>query len=591
MRHRDRLLSVQSPPEHERVRELSEALAVAERRRQETQRLSGVGFWELNHKQGELYWSEEIYAIYGLQSEALTPNYGIFLDLIYDEDRDLVHRAYQDSVKFKTEYCLRYRIKAAGSVKWIDARGVTLYDEQGRAERSIGTAQDVTEIVAAQRRIEHLAYHDALTDLPNRTFFSDRLDTAVQSARRDRTNVAVVLIDLDNFKSINDRYGHAVGDEVLVGIARRLQGMTGPQDLFARIGGDEFAGVLTDVDAAGIEAAVRRVKCTIEGAYATRVSTFKITASIGVTMYPQDNVDPEVLLRHSDQAMYEAKENGKSQWCFFDTKRHQLRSSKRDLLKAIATAIHHDEFVLYYQPKISLSDGKLVGAEALLRWFRDGRAYSPKDVTTAIQDTELEWELDNWVIGKVLAQSQSFRARGLAGSLSANINPRTIEAPSFPERLSALLADTGVAGETLEIEILEVSSIENFERTRDILWQCKALGVSVSLDDFGTGYSSLTHFHALPIDVLKIDKRFVKHLNSDSKSLALVKSILAIAQAYNINVVAEGIESYAIASALQRLGCACGQGYAFAKPMPANAYLSWAQNWSPSQFQERLNAR
>jgi len=573
----------------DRIRESLAALKLSERRRQETQRLSGVGFWELDHKCKTLYWSEEIYTIYGLDSDALAPDYELFLSLIYDSDRARVHQTYQDSVKFKTEYCLRYRIKATDSVKWIEARGVTLYDGQGKPDRSIGTAQDVTEMVIAQQQIEHLAYHDALTDLPNRKLFADRLQAAVQLAQHNRGHIAVLFIDLDDFKRINDRHGHDVGDEILVGVAQRLQRLAGQQDLFARIGGDEFAGVLVNFDDRSIQAAVHSVKRALEGTYQTRISNFDITASIGVTIYPNDRVDPEVLLRHSDQAMYEAKENGKSQICFFDTEMYQIRSSRRDLLKAIATAISHDEFTLYYQPRINLSDGSPAGAEALLRWFKDGRFYSPREITTAICDTELEWQLDHWVLGQVLAQSKVFRAAGIPGPFGVNLNPRTLEHPHFSQQLSALLTAAGVTGETLEIEILEVSSIKNFDLTHEILSQCRALGVSVALDDFGTGYSSLTHFHALPIDALKIDQRFIKHLNADPKSLALVKSILAISQANNRReVVAEGIESYAIANILQQLGCAYGQGYAFAKPMPASDYVSWVQNWVPTEFRARL---
>jgi predicted signal transduction protein with EAL and GGDEF domain len=372
-------------------------------------------------------------------------------------------------------------------------------------------------------------------------------------------------------------------------VARRLQSVAGPKDLFARIGGDEFAGVLVDMDETSIEVAVRRVKRAIEGLYVTRVHTFEISASIGVTLYPKDNVDPEVLLRHSDQAMYEAKEKGKSQMCFFDTETHRQRLSRRDLLQEIAAAIEHDKFLIYYQPKIRLCDGVPVGAEALLRWFRDGHPYSPADITIAIQDTNLERELDNWVIQKVLAQSKIFCAHGINGPFSVNINSRTIGNQKFPDQLYSLLTSSGVSGETLELEILEISSIENFEIADEILQQCKALGIRISLDDFGTGYSSLTHFHALPIDVLKIDQCFIKHLDSDVKSLALVKSILAISQAHRLNVVAEGIESYAVANVLEGLGCAHGQGYAFAKPMPVNDYLSWVKNWSPSQFRDRLS--
>jgi diguanylate cyclase (GGDEF)-like protein/PAS domain S-box-containing protein len=573
----------------DRMHESWAALQISERRRQETQRLSGVGFWELDHKHETLYWSEEIYAIYGLDCDALYPDYGLFLSLVYEDDRALVHQTYQDSVKFQTEYCLRYRIKATNSVKWIEARGVTLYDERGRADRSIGTAQDVTEMVIAQQQIEHLAYHDALNDLPNRKLFGDRLQAAVQLAQRDRAHIAVLFIDLDNFKRINDRHGHDVGDEILVGVAQRLQRLANQQNLFARIGGDEFAGVLVNFDELGIQAAVHAVKRALEGTYKTGISTFDITASIGITLYPNDCVDPEVLLRHADQAMYEAKENGKSQICFFDTERYQIRSSRRGLLKAIATAISQDELTLYYQPRINLSDGSPAGAEALLRWFKDGRFYSPKEITNAIYNTELEWQLDNWVLGQVLAQSKVFRAQGISGPFGVNLNPCTLENPHFPQQLSALLTAAGVAGETLEIEILEVSSIKNFDLAHEILSQCRAFGVSVALDDFGTGYSSLTHFHALPIDALKIDQRFIKHLNADPKSLALVKSILAIAQANNCReVVAEGIESYAIANILQQIGCAYGQGYGFAKPMPARDYISWVQNWVPTEFHARL---
>ncbi|MBK5969819.1 MULTISPECIES: putative bifunctional diguanylate cyclase/phosphodiesterase [Thiorhodovibrio] len=570
------------------VIDLSHALMIAERRRQETQRLSGVGFWELDHQAGLLYWSEEIYAIYELSGNASEPNYDLFLRLIHDEDRELVDTTYRSSVESGEEYNIRYRIKAGSSVKWIEARGVTHYDDQGVPDRSIGTAQDITEIITAQQQVEHLAYHDALTDLPNRKLFSDRMNTAVRLAEQDATNLAVLFIDLDNFKLINDRYGHDVGDEVLVGVAHQLRSCSRTGDTFARIGGDEFAGVLIGVGDAEVDVAIEKVKQTIDGTYQTRTRSFDVTASIGVTMYPRDSAEPDILLRHADQAMYEAKERGKSRVRYFDTDRYRSNWSRHQLQRDIEIALTDDQFALYFQPRVSLIDGTLAGAEALLRWFTPTGPVSPLDVIAAISGTPLEWQLDRWVTETLLKHHETFRAHGIDGPFSLNINPSTIEDRDFPELLESLLKSSGVRGQDLEIEILEISSITNFERTNEILCRCKAFGISFSLDDFGTGYSSLTHFHFLPIGKLKIDQSFIKHLNSDADSLALVRSILALAHANNRQVVAEGVETDAIAQTLAGLGCEYGQGYGLARPMPVSDYISWTQAWDADAFMGRV---
>lgn len=582
-----------APPEefvnHNRLRELSDALQISERRRQETQRLSGVGFWELDHQSGQIYWSEEILAIYELAESPLTPNYDLFLSLIHEEDRDLVDTTYRSSVASGEEYSIRYRIKAGASLKWIKARGITLYDEQGKPERSIGTALDITEIIAAQQHIEHLAYHDALTGLPNRKLFSNRLHAAVELAKQKGTTMAVLFIDLDNFKLINDTHGHDVGDEVLVGVAHRLRGCTQQDDIFARIGGDEFAGLLQGVGGAYFDEAIAKVKRAIDGTYATQVGNFDVTASIGFTLYPRDRSAPDILLRHADQAMYDAKERGKSRIRYFDTDRHDSNRSRFALKRDFQHAIENDQFVLYFQPRVSLVDGRLAGAEALLRWLGPNGPVPPLDVIKAIRGTPLELQLDNRVIETLLKHHARFRAHGIDGPFSLNINPITIEDFHFPELLESLLKHADVPGRDVEIEILEISSIKNFHVTNQILWRCKALGVNFSLDDFGTGYSSLTHFHFLPIERLKIDQSFVKHLNSDRDSLALVRSILALAHANNRKVVAEGVESDDIARTLAALGCEYGQGYGLARPMPIHDYIAWAKNWNAETFMRRLN--
>lgn len=560
--------------------DLSQALKISERRRLDAQHLSGVGFWELEHPSGNLYWSEEIFAIYDLDATTLKPNYALWASLIYESDREFVRNTYESSVESGQEYNIRYRIIAGDAVKWIEARGITYYDHNQQPVRTIGTAQDISEIKASQEQIEFMAYHDTLTGLANRKFFSDTLNTALTKARTSNKKLAVLFIDLDNFQSINDQYGHDVGDEILVGVAEQLKKFAVTNEVFARIGGDEFAGLVLGANTTEIHRAVKAVKRAIDTSYNTRIHAFRISASIGVTVYPHDESDGDILLRHADQAMYKAKELGASGIQYFDTERSQTLSNRRQLLNEIEIALREDQFELYYQPRIRLSDGCLAGAEALLRWLTPKETIPPNEIISAIKNTSEEWRLDRWVLETVLAQVTKFKHSGLSGPFSLNINPSSIENPAFPAMICQLLSQFNVSGEDIEIEILEVESIKDFTAARIIIEQCQQMGVSFSLDDFGTGYSSLTHFHALPVSKLKIDQRFIKNINTETNSLKLVKSILAIANANSRPVVAEGIESYAIAQTLAKLSCEFGQGFGIARPMPVEQYIKWAQLWN-----------
>jgi predicted signal transduction protein with EAL and GGDEF domain len=341
---------------------------------------------------------------------------------------------------------------------------------------------------------------------------------------------------------------------------------------------------MLDVDVALVDRAIQNVKRAIEGVYATNAGNFEVTASIGVTIYPSDSEESEILLRHADIAMYEAKENGKSQICYFDVHKHRSMQRKRKTLQELELAIKEQALQLFFQPRISLSDGTSKGAEALLRWFRPDGEIQPADIVHAIRGSPLEWLLDTWVIETLLEQIKVFDALGISGPFSLNVCPSTVENLNFPEHLGALLAKSGVSGRNIEIEILEVASIKSFENTDKILRACKDLGVHFSLDDFGTGYSSLTHFHSLTIDKLKIDQSFIRRFESDDRSRALVKSILAIARTNDRPVIAEGVESRAVAGMLAELGCDYAQGFGISKPMPASEYISWAANWQAKDF-------
>lgn len=572
----------------ESIDDLREAFALSERRRLDAQRLSGVGFWELDHKLEVLYWSEEIFAIYGLKANALEPNYEIFKSLIHDDDRDWVNDAYLTSVEQGTLYDIRYRIKSGPSFKWIEARGVTYYDGKGKPERSIGTAQDVSEIIQAQQANAYLAKHDVLTGLPNRTLFEEKITQALNLAKRYGLTLAVIFLDLDNFKSINDQHGHEIGDEVLRGVAKQLESCSRSTDSFARIGGDEFVGLVTVQTKAGVNHAISRIKKAVETIYPTKSGDFEVTASIGVTLYPEDYAEPDALVRHADHAMYAAKEAGASHVCFFDSNKHLSNISRYQLIEDIERALVAEEFSLHFQPKVSLVHGELVGAEVLLRWQREDGPFSPAKIIDAIKGTALEWELDQWVTGQFLSQASNFSGMTGSESFSLNFNSSSLQNTSLPERLVALLSGARPHNIKLEIEILEVSAIDRLEKSMEILMRCKELGFSLSLDDFGTGYSSLTYFHALPIDNLKIDQLFIKSLLTDDGSLALVKSILAIARENNCPVIAEGVETLGVAAKLSELGCDLVQGYYIAKPMPQEEFLAWAAQWNPQEFMDDM---
>ncbi|MGK7890324.1 MAG: EAL domain-containing protein [Leptolyngbyaceae cyanobacterium] len=577
----------------DRIHELSEALKISERRRQETQRLSGVGFWELNHKTGSLYWSEEIYDIYELDSNAQQPNYELFLSLIYDEDRTLVHQTYQDSVQFKTEYRLRYRVKAATSVKWIEAVGVTLYDAQGLPDRSIGTAHDITEIIAAQQQIERLAYHDALTDLPNRQLFADRLEQALSLGQYSKKLLAICYLDLDGFKPINDRFGHSIGDRLLIEFSERLQRFLRKEDTVARIGGDEFVVLLNGLDnIIQCEEILDRLLKKISQPFEIEALRLYVSASIGVTLYPQDESDPDTLLRHADQAMYRAKESGRNTFSLFNPIQDIKVQAFRKAIAEFDQALQQSQLVLHYQPRIDLRTGALVGVEALVRWQHPekGLLY-PGEFLPTIENTPLEIALDEWVLKTAFDQHMQWRNQGLKTSVSVNLSPRHIEQGSFPQYLNQLLTSYPKdMPQYLEFEILETSAIGDTAHVAEIMNDCVKRGVQFSLDDFGTGYSSLTYFNRLPINILKIDQNFVRQMLVDTQAQYIVEGVLKLAEALNRPVVAEGVENIELGLMLAQLGCQYAQGYGIAKPMPETSVLAWASGWRSEDLWHGLYA-
>ncbi|WP_300844690.1 EAL domain-containing protein [Tepidimonas sp.] len=462
----------------------------------------------------------------------------------------------------------------------------TVRDDRGQIIRFVVVAQDITELKAQQKALERLAYYDVLTGLPNRALLADRLDLAIASARRHQRRVAVAYLDLDGFKYVNDSHGHRQGDCVLLTLAQRLQGALREGDTLARVGGDEFVAILCDLDESERwSAVIDRLLVASTEVIDCDGTPVRLSTSIGVTLYPDDGADAEVLLRHADQALYRAKREGKNRWCLFDPQEDRAAAAHAEHLADVRRALASgDEFRLFLQPRVSLADGAIEGAEALLRWQHPQRGLlAPAAFLPAIEQDDTMIALGDWVLAEAMRQLQRWREAGQPSwSLSVNIAARQLNDPAFVDRLAQHLArHPQVDPSRLELEIVESSSLEGVAALEDLLERCRALGVAVAIDDFGIGYSSLAYLKRLPASVVKIDQSFVRDMFDDPSDLRIIEGVVALGQAFGLHVVAEGAETLHHAELLLRLGAQSAQGYGIARPMPADQWAAWAAGWEP----------
>ena len=453
---------------------------------------------------------------------------------------------------------------------------------EGETQNYVALFTDITPMKEQQKQLEHIAHYDALTDLPNRTLLADRLQQAMAQTQRRGQSLAVAYLDLDGFKTVNDSHGHAVGDELLVALAARLLATLREGDTLSRIGGDEFVAILVDLESASAhETVLLRLLEAASTPVAVRGLSLQVSASIGLTLYPQDNVSADQLMRHADQAMYIAKQAGKNRYHLFDVVQDTAVQSQREQLTQIRAALEHGELVLHYQPKVDLQAGRLMGVEALVRWQSPTAGLLlPGSFLPAIENDITAIHLGEWVIARALRQLSDWHAQGLLISMSVNIGARQLQQPDFPQRLAALLRQhLKVAPAYVELEILETSALQDIEQASQAMRACRALGVRFALDDFGTGYSSLTYLKHLPVEVLKIDRSFVSDMLDDPDDLSIVRGVVSLAQAFGREVIAEGVESVAHGQALCQLGCHLAQGFGIARPMPAGELLAWQARW------------
>lgn len=460
-----------------------------------------------------------------------------------------------------------------------------VYDHVSKIQHYVAHFTDISETKQREEQLERMAHFDALTNLPNRVLLTDRLQQAMAQARQRGQLLAVACVDLDGFRAVNDDYGHDAGDQLLMGVARRMKRVLREADSLARIGGDEFVAVLLDLP--GVDAARPILESLLACAAQPEEcadNTIQVSASIGVVFYPQpEEVDADQLLRQAGQAMYQSKLTGKNRYQVFDpTQDITVRSFHEDLAQ-IRRALAMNEFVLHYQPRVNMSTGALTSAEALIRWNHPTRGLVPPgEFLPIIENHPLIDRIGEWVVEHALTQLERWNAAGLRIPVSVNIGAHHLQQPDFVERLRQLLAaHPGIPPSSLELEVLETSALRDVGQVSHVLAACREMGVSIALDDFGTGYSSLTYFKRLPVNTLKIDRSFVRDVLDDPEDLSILEGVLGLATAFDRMAIAEGVETVDHGRLLLQLGCIYGQGNGIAHPMPGEDLPAWSTTWTP----------
>jgi diguanylate cyclase (GGDEF)-like protein/PAS domain S-box-containing protein len=455
--------------------------------------------------------------------------------------------------------------------EWLSISAVR--DEQGEIANYIGIFIDISRQKEAERNLDYLAHHDTLTGLPNRMLFNDRLLVAIAKARRNHQALAVLFIDLDHFKYVNDTFGHSEGDFLLQAVARRLKGCLREEDTLSRMGGDEFTILLHDLDGQGAELVARKILEAMKLPFNLSEHRLYVTASIGISVYPDDGDEPASLLKNSDTAMYRAKEQGRDNMQFFRENMHEYSIRRVEMEQNMRQALEQEEFRVYYQPQIDLASGRMTGVEALLRWLSPETGLAlPGQFIPLAEETGMIVAIGEWVLRAACRQCKAWHESGRHGlRVAVNLSARQFQQANLVGMVANVLRDTGLDPGCLELELTESIAMQNAEEAVATLNSLKQLGVQISIDDFGTGYSSLSYLKRFPIDKLKIDQSFVAGIAEDPNDAAIIIAVIALAHSLGLQVIAEGVETVEQLDFLKMHSCNEVQGYLFGRPMPAEA--------------------
>ena len=510
-----------------------------------------------------------------------------FQDITYADDLDLDLEYVRQMLAGEIcSYTMEKRyLRRGGALVWVNLTVSLVRAADGSPKYFISVIEDISRRKATEAQLMHLATHDHLTHLPNRSLLQDRITQAIAHAERAERQMAVLFLDLDRFKNINDSLGHDVGDKLIIVLAERLRGIVRGGDTVARVGGDEFVIVITELQyETQAENIARKVLEVLAEPEVVEGTELFLNGSLGISLYPRDGSDCHTLLKNADAAMYRAKEAGRNQFQFFTQAMNANAMHRLTLENELRHALEREEFSLHYQPQIDLAGGTVVGMEALLRWHSPKRGMvSPAEFIPLAEESGLIVPIGEWVLRTACAQNKVWLNAGLSGTqglrVAVNISARQCRFNSLTKLVQRVLADTGLDACHLELEITESLLMDNPEESANTLRDLNQLGIQLAIDDFGTGYSSLSYLKRFPIHTLKIDQSFVRDITTDPDDAAIVKAVIAMARSLKLRVVAEGVETAEQLEFLRAHDCEGMQGYYFSKPMPTEQFAPWLGQW------------
>lgn len=569
---------------HRQRAQAEKALQESQRRLELALDASGLATWDWNVTTGNIYLSPQWFRILGHEQGADWLRLETWEKLTHPDDLGPLRSALAAHFKgadgtFEAEYRMRAK---SGEWRWIRSLGRVVEREKGgRVLRMSGTHGDVTGRKASEDRIRYLATHDGLTGLPNRNLLGDRAAQAIGHAQRTALGLGVLVLDLDHFEYVNDGHGYPAGDALLQAVAHELQKLVREGDTVARLGGDEFVLLLSDLKNGAVDAntAAQRVLDRLSRPVLAAGHEFTVTASIGISVYPADGQDPEVLLRNAGAAMRSAKASGRNGARFYLSEMSESVLERISLEEGLRRALELGQLELHYQPQVAISSGKVIGTEALMRWWHPEKGLIPpaKFIPVA-EETGLIVSIGEWALATACAQNAAWQVAGLPHLMvSVNLSALQFRHPGLPETVSKVLRETGLAAHHLDLELTESMVMGQMEYVIPRLRELHALGVQLSMDDFGTGYSSLGSLKSFPLDRLKMDQSFVRDLPADQNAASIAQAIVSMGRSLGIQVIAEGVETQAQADYLMTIGCKYAQGYLYSRPLTASECATWQQ--------------